>query len=213
MGMRRGEIFGLKWADIDLDRAVLYVRRSYVDGVVGPPKTESSRRPLPLPPQVVEALTIWKEKTLFSHAEDWVFASEYSFGKQPLWPGTLWQRNVAPAIQRAGITKPKLGWHTLRRSYASLLRSSGASLCVSMELMRHSTAEITLSGHDRISLLAEILTEVPAHHLSEMPTSRTSDEKRVCRDSSLITSGYPVIQPEQTERNNKARAAYLLCSR
>jgi integrase len=75
MGMRRGEIFGLKWADMDLERAVLHVRRSYVDGVVGPPKTESSRRPLPLPPQVVEALTAWKERTLFSHAEDWVFAS------------------------------------------------------------------------------------------------------------------------------------------
>lgn len=70
MGMRRGEIFGLKWADIDLERATLHVRRSYVDGVVGPPKTETSRRPLPLPPQLVEALTVWKEKTLFSHAED-----------------------------------------------------------------------------------------------------------------------------------------------
>jgi integrase len=147
MGMRRGEIFGLKWGDIDLERAFLRVRRSYVDGVVGPPKTESSRRPLPIPHQVVEALTFWKEKTLFSHAGDWVFASEYHFGKKPLWPGTLWQRNVAPAINRAGITKPKLGWHTLRRSYASLLLSSGASLRVSMELMRHSTPEMTLGTY------------------------------------------------------------------
>jgi integrase len=107
MGMRRGEIFGLRWADIDLDRATLHVRRSFVDGVVGPPKTESSRRGLPIPPPVVEALTAWKDKTLFSHAEDWVFASEFHFGKQPLWPGTLWRRNVAPAIQAAGIHKPK----------------------------------------------------------------------------------------------------------
>ena len=45
MGMRRGEIFGLKWADVNLDRAILHVRRSYVDGVEGPPKTEYSRRP------------------------------------------------------------------------------------------------------------------------------------------------------------------------
>jgi len=76
-----------------------------------------------------------------------VFASEFHFGKQPLWPGTLWRRNVAPAIERAGITKPKLGWHSLRRSYASLLLSSGASLRVSMELMRHSTAEMTLATY------------------------------------------------------------------
>jgi integrase len=147
MGMRRGEIFGLKWGDIDLDRATLHVRRSFVDGVVGPPKTESSRRGLPIPPPVAEALTAWKDKTLFSHVDDWVFASDFHFGKQPLWPGTLWRRNVAPAIQAAGIDKPKLGWHTLRRSYASLLLSSGVSLRVSMELMRHSTAEMTLATY------------------------------------------------------------------
>lgn len=147
MGMRRGEIFGLQWSDIDFGRATLRVRRSYVDGVVGPPKTESSRRGLPIPPPVVEALLAWKERTQFAHPENWVFASEFHFGKLPLWPGTLWRRNVAPAIQAAEIDKPKLGWHTLRRSYASLLLSSGVSLRVSMELMRHSTAEMTLATY------------------------------------------------------------------
>ena len=147
MGMRRGEIFGLKWGDIDLGRAILRVRRSFVDGVEGPPKTESSRRGLPIPPPVVEALTRWKDKTPFSHGDNWVFASEFHFGKRPLWPGTLWRRNVTPAIQAAGIVKSKLGWHTLRRSYASLLLSSGVSLRVSMELMRHSTAEMTLATY------------------------------------------------------------------
>jgi integrase len=61
MGMRRGEIFGLKWADVDFDRAILSIRRPYVDGIEGPPKTESSRRPLPLPPQAIETLKAWKE--------------------------------------------------------------------------------------------------------------------------------------------------------
>lgn len=133
--------------DIDSARTSLHIHRSYVDGVEGPPKTESSRRPLPLPPQVVEALKAWKEKSSYTSPNDWVFASELSFGKHPLWPGTLWRRNVAPAIERAGITKLKLGWHTLRRSFASLLLSSGASLRVSMELMRHSTAEMTLTTY------------------------------------------------------------------
>lgn len=147
MGMRRSEIFGLKWTDVDFDRAILHVRRSFVDGVVGPPKTDSSRRPLPIPPPALEALKAWREKSSYTELDNWVFASDVSFGKQPLWPGTLWQRNIAPAIERAEITKPKLGWHSLRRSYASLLLSSGASLRVSMELMRHSTPEMTLGTY------------------------------------------------------------------
>jgi integrase len=147
LGMRRGEIFGLQWGDVDFERAILHIRRSVVDGVVGPPKTDSSRRPLPLPPQALEALQAWKEKSSYTEKDDWVFASPLAFGKQPLWPGTLWQRNVAPAIARAKVDKSKVGWHTLRRSFASLLLSSGASLRVSMELMRHSTAEMTLATY------------------------------------------------------------------
>jgi integrase len=147
MGMRRGEIFGLKWGDVDFGRAILHVRRSYVDGVVGPTKTDSSRRPLPIPEQALNVLAAWKRKSKYAASEDWVFASEFHFGKQPLWPGTLWQRNVTPAIKQTGITKPKLGWHTLRRSFASLLLSEGASLRVSMELMRHSTPEMTLGTY------------------------------------------------------------------
>jgi len=147
MGMRRGEIFGLKWQDVSFERAILHVRRSYVDGVEGPPKTDSSRRPLPIPPPALEALKAWREKAAYTEPDHWVFASEFHFGKQPLWPGTLWRRNVAPAIDRAKITKRKLGWHSLRRSYASLLLSSGASLRVSMELMRHSTSEMILQTY------------------------------------------------------------------
>ena len=111
------------------------------------PKAESSRRPLPIPSQAVDALKAWKDRSSYVEPGDWVFASDVSFGKQPLWPGTLWRRNVVPAIERAGITKPKLGWHTLRRSYASLLLSTGISLRVSMELMRHSTPDMTLATY------------------------------------------------------------------
>jgi integrase len=147
MGMRRSELFGLKWVDVDFERAILHVRRSYVDGVVGATKTDSSRRPLPIPQQAHNALQAWKRESNFTASDDWVFASEFHFGKQPLWPGTLWQRNVTPAIKQAGISKPKLGWHTLSRSFASLLLSEGASLRVSMELMRHSTPEMTLGTY------------------------------------------------------------------
>ena len=111
------------------------------------PKAESSRRPLPIPSQAVDALKAWKDRSSYVEPGDWVFASDVFFGNQPLWLGTLWRRNVVLAIERTGITEPKLGWHTLRRSYASLLLSTGISLRVSMELMRHSTPDMTLATY------------------------------------------------------------------
>jgi integrase len=145
--MRQGEIFGLKWEDIDFGLAILHVRRSYVNGVEGPTKTGSSHHPLPIPLPASEALRTWKERTTYAAPGDWVFASGFHFGKQPLWPGTLWRRDIVAGIERVGVTKSKLGLHSLRRTYASLLLSSGASVRVSMELMRHSTPEMTLGTY------------------------------------------------------------------
>jgi len=59
-GMRRGEAVGLRWADIDLDRGVLSVRRAIasVDGaaVEMEPKTQKGRRAIALDPATVDAL-------------------------------------------------------------------------------------------------------------------------------------------------------------
>jgi integrase len=74
---------------------------------------------------------------------DWVFASPISFGKLPYWPDMLLRRHILPAAKRLGIQK-RIGWHTFRRTAASLLMASGASVKVSQELMRHATSGITL---------------------------------------------------------------------
>lgn len=146
-GMRISEILGLQWQDVDFDRAMLHVRRSFVDGDVGQCKTESSRRPLPLAEQAVEVLRVWQGRSSYTKPDSWIFASDSMFGRQPLYAGSLWLKNIAPAIARAGIEKPKLRWHTLRRSYASLLLTTGADLRTSMELMRHVTSAMTLETY------------------------------------------------------------------
>ncbi|MEI2622143.1 MAG: hypothetical protein V9G09_15585, partial [Candidatus Nanopelagicales bacterium] len=68
LGMRRGELLGLRWRDIDLDAGTLTVRttRTLVgDQVVeGPPKSARSRRVLPLDPRTIEVLgRHWKHQT------------------------------------------------------------------------------------------------------------------------------------------------------
>ena len=61
------------------------VARSIVQGVVGPCKTESSQKPVPIHPLVCEALVKWKEQSAYRQPEGWVFASRHSHGMQPHW--------------------------------------------------------------------------------------------------------------------------------
>lgn len=151
-GMRRGELFGLKWEDLDFERRTIRIVRSLVDQIEGKPKTETSRKPLPMSKDLADALTNWRETTDYAKPSDWVFASPMSFGERPYWPDMLLRRHVLPAAKRLGIHK-RIGWHTFRRTAASLLMFSGASVKATQELMRHATADITLE------LYAQAVTE------------------------------------------------------
>jgi integrase len=145
-GLRRGELFGLKWGDVDLDNAKVRIVRSIVDQVAGEPKTAGSKRDLPLPLVVVEALEAWRLVTRYRGDNDWVFASDYHLGNKPFWPNTVLVRHVKPAAERAGITK-QIGWHSFRRTLATLLDSSGASVKTTQELMRHASPVMTLGTY------------------------------------------------------------------
>lgn len=145
-GLRRGELFGLKWEDIDFREAEIRIVRSMVDQVEGPPKTLASRRPIPMSAELATALKNWRERAIYSMPEDWVFASPLAVGRRPYWPDAVLKRHVLPAAKRAGITK-KLGWHSFRRTLATLLQSSGASVKTTQELLRHSSPLMTLGTY------------------------------------------------------------------
>ena len=59
-GIRQSELFALKWGDIDLSAGTMNVARSIVHSFVGPCKTESSQKPVPIHPRVCEALASGK---------------------------------------------------------------------------------------------------------------------------------------------------------
>jgi integrase len=151
-GMRRGELFGLKWEDVDVANQKVRIVRSIVDQVEGEPKTLGSKRPLPIPEQVAASLIAWRKNAEYKGDSDWVFASDYHLGKAPLWPNTVLVRHIKSGARRAGITK-NIGWHTFRRTFATLLESSGAGLKTLQELMRHSTPTVSLG------LYAQAVTE------------------------------------------------------
>ena len=142
-GLRRGELFGLQWQDIIFAEAELRVERSIVDQVEGPPKTLASRRPVPMSDALAQSLLMWRKQTNFASPQDWVFASPSNLGRRPYWPDAVLKRHVLPAAARAGINK-RIGWHSFRRTLATLLQHSGASVKTTQDLLRHASPVMTL---------------------------------------------------------------------
>src|SRR6202140_1111891 len=120
-GLRQSELFGLKWGDIDFTQGNMYVTRSIVYGVVGPCKTESSQKPVPIHPILADALLQWRKGARYTEADDWVFASKRYQGRRPYWGQAILRKYIRPVAERVGIEK-RFGWHTFRHTYSTLLR-------------------------------------------------------------------------------------------
>jgi integrase len=115
-GLRKSELFGLKWLDINFHTKEIRVVRSVVFQVVGACKTEASQKSIPLDPYLAEALQRWREYTNFRSPDDWVFASPASRGRRPYWGEPIMARFIRPVVSQLLITK-HIGWHTFRHTY------------------------------------------------------------------------------------------------
>jgi integrase len=142
-GLRRSELFALKWCDVNFSGLEISVCRSVYRGVVGQCKTEASQQSIPISEQLAADLWLWKETTKYNGPDDWVFASVRSSGRDPMWPGIILQKVICPAAFRAGIQR-KLGWHTFRHTYSTVLIANGENVKVVQELMRHSSSQFNL---------------------------------------------------------------------
>jgi len=145
-GLRRSEIFGLKWKDVDFQTNQIHVTRSIVQNVVGICKTESSQKPVPAHDDLVEALRHWHCQSRYQSPESWVFASPVHQGRWPYLAQQIMRLHILPVARKLGINK-RIGWHTFRHTYSTLLRSTGAELKIMQELLRHSTIRVTLDTY------------------------------------------------------------------
>jgi integrase len=146
-GLRQSEIFGLKWAISDFERGPMSVICSIVYGVVGPCKTESSQKPVPMHPTLADALMQWGKRCTYIKPEDWVFAMERYRVRRPYWVQAILRKYKRPAAQPVRIQKRI--WHTFRQSYSTLLRSVGTEFKVKQELLRHSSFRSTLDVYQQ----------------------------------------------------------------
>jgi len=156
-GVRRGEAFGLRWSDIDLDRARLTVRRS-IEVVKGerrekPPKTTRSARTVALPPFVVDALRRQKREQgerrllLGLGRDDEAYIFDRPDGSP--WDPTQFGWRFADLVRRHKLVKVRL--HDLRHSYATFMLSAGVDLkSISMSL-GHSTIAVTANTYAHVT--------------------------------------------------------------
>ena len=169
-GLRMSELFGLKWNDVDFQRSEISVTRSIVFQVVGPCKTEASQKPVPLDARLAEALKLWRHHTKYSRAEDWVFASPAARGRKPYWGQCLMRTIIRPAAAKIGITE-RIGWHTFRHTYSSLLRANKTDIKVTQELLRHASSRVTLDTYTQAVTIQKRRAQSSVIRLLQAPTT------------------------------------------
>jgi len=143
-GLRRSEGFALKWHDIDFVNGTASVVRGIVKGHVGDVKTEISKKLVPLDPYQLESLAAWRAVSPYCEDSDWLFASHLKHGQKPYWPDMILRRHIQPLAKKLGIKKT-IGWHTFRRSFASILKANGEDVKVVQELCRHANPSTTMA--------------------------------------------------------------------
>jgi len=135
-GLRIGELLALRWQDVDLETGFLRVSRTLYEGHFDEPKTRSSNRTVPLSAKGVEILASVRAEA--PKMDDLVFCSKKG---TPLCRRNLRNRQLDPVCGELKI--PKIGWHSLRHSNATLLDAVGTPLGTVQKLLGHSSSDIT----------------------------------------------------------------------
>jgi integrase len=142
-GIRRSELVGLHWGDIDFDLRQAMITRSVWRNMVSVPKTKASGKPVPLHPYVIEQLRDWRKASPWNGDDDYVFPSVRHNGEHPIAPDSILNNSIRPALKELGINK-RIGWHSFRHGLGTMLRQQGVDLKTAQELLRHANPRITM---------------------------------------------------------------------
>jgi integrase len=183
-GLRRGELLGLKWSDLNTDTAELRVERQIcrVGGELKAmlPKTKASVRTIVLPRSVVNALSEYRET--LSPGTDWMFPSPVK-ENSPRDPHSIYQK-MQLVLERAECKKVR--FHDLRHTFATMALEHGMDVKTLSAIIGHSSSATTL--------------DVYSHITTEMQKNAARAIDRGIGKNDIGIDEEKVPRPEQRER-------------
>lgn len=141
LGLRKGEIQGLQWGDIDIEAGWLHVRRAITRRIVGTPKTKKSIRSLPLIQPVKGLLLLWRAKCEPEHV--WVFQTER---KTPIELKDTAKHVIRPALEKAGCEWK--AFHAGRRGLGTWLRKETGNSTAGRDVLGHEDEGVTKDHYE-----------------------------------------------------------------
>ena len=147
-GMRRGEVFGLTWDDLDFEKAELRVRHNLQNGKLSEPKTHSSKRYITLDGGTIEKLKKWKSfqtgyatevGDLYNNRLNLVFSNVIG---NPVNFDNFRNRYYKKMVLAAGLPAT-ITFHSLRHTHATMLLSAGVDAKTVSSRLGHSSVNLT----------------------------------------------------------------------
>lgn len=174
-GMRRGELFGLRWGDIDWNNKQIHVRKSMWRGQLISPKSKRSKRKIDMSPTLTRELKKHKLAAPLS-ALELVFCNPEG---KTLNPDSLVKRQYHPALRRAKIHQ--IRFHDLRHTNVALRIEQGQNIKYIQNQLGHASIQTTLDRYGHLinevnTEQAEKLDTILGFNGSERPGRKTVEE-------------------------------------
>jgi integrase len=134
-GMRKGELFGLRWIDVLFDRGVLHIAHSY-----GRTPKSGKWRPVPLHPALVPILRSWQRRCPTGPL---VFHVVQERGQRLRMGTPDDMMDIEALLRGASCHVPMRPWHALRHTFASHYAMAGGNLLALQKILGHSKFEMT----------------------------------------------------------------------
>jgi integrase len=143
-GLRRGELFALRWRDVDEGVGTLTVREAVYDGTFSTPKTEAGVRQIPLSSTALALVARWRQGGTVD-PNQLMFSTRSGM---PIMPNNVLRRAIFPTCARLNL--PRATWLTFRRTYSSWSHEKGVPGKVIAQLMGHANVDTTLNVYTQV---------------------------------------------------------------